>query len=113
MQEPEDRANRPSHATSEDIPRAVEFLIQFLIRWICFGLAGGFGLLSITAWARHWTWWAAIPFSVFTVMMVVCGAAIRPRGKFRFDRVGPSIVVPSSSPHPGKRSGGESEDGRP
>ena len=96
MPEPDEKLTRPKLATSEDIPRAVEFLILFFLRWTCFGFGGIFGLLSLTAWVAGWTWWVVVPLSIFTFLTIGCGVAMRPQGKFKFDRVGPSIIVPAS-----------------
>jgi hypothetical protein len=91
-------------ATSEAIPRAVEFLILLLLRWACFGLAGAAGLLAVAAWRGDWpAWAAAIPAGAGAVALAV-GAAIRPRGRVRWDRDGPSVVVPSR-PAGGGRAG--------
>src|SRR3954468_8284365 len=97
MPEPDKKAAQPKLATSEAIPKAVEFLILFLIRWACFGLAGAFGFLSLAAALCCWAAWIAGLLILFTGLMIACGAAIRPQGEFRFDRVGPSIIVPDSS----------------
>ena len=103
MRETDREATRQKPATSDAIPRAVEFLILTLLRWAFFCLAGVFGLLAVTAWLRHWPWWVAVALSVFLLATAVCGVAIRPRGKFRFDRVGPSVIVPT----PGSNSRGD------
>ncbi len=60
----DDRANRPKQATSEDIPRAVEFLILFVIRWMSCAASGIFGLVSIAGWFSHWPRWVVIPSSI-------------------------------------------------
>lgn len=86
----------PRPATSEEIPRAVEFLLLFLMRWALFGLAGVAGLLLIAALTLGWVWWVRAVLTTLTFAAMVFGASIRPRGSFRFDRAGPIIVVPTT-----------------
>ncbi len=83
--------------TSDDIPRAVEFLLLSLIRWLSFGCAALFGLLSIIAWMRHWPRWISVPFMVVSVLAFLFGRINRPKGKWRFDSRGPKIEVPRRS----------------
>src|SRR5262249_20936085 len=98
MQPPSEGAKPPRPATSEDIPRAAEFLLLFLMRWALFGLAAGAGLLLIAAWTSGWPRWAIATLAAFMFAGVACGASLRPRGGFRFDRVGPCIIVPPARP---------------
>jgi hypothetical protein len=100
---PEQESTRPIRraATSDDIPRAVEYLIHLLLRWTCLAVAGVLGLIDVVGWLHHWTWWLVVPLLVLTMAALACGLSIRPRGRMVFDRVGASVVVPGQNPpHP-------------
>jgi hypothetical protein len=96
VRHPDQKTTQPTLATSDDIPRAVEFLILFFLRWTCFGFGGLLGLLTLTAWLRAWAWWVVVPLSILACVTIGCGVLMQPQGKFQFDRVGPSIIVPAS-----------------
>ena len=98
MHEPEREPLKPRPATSETIPRAVEFLINLILRWICFALAGAFGLFTVVAWIIGWPWWVVLPALALTLAFFACAFSIRPQGKIVFDSGGPSIVVPTQKP---------------
>lgn len=84
-------------ATSDDIPRAVEFLLLSVIRWSSFGIAALFGFLSIIAWMWHWPQWISVLLMVASVLAFLFGRVNRPKGKWRFDSHGPMIDVPRRS----------------
>lgn len=98
MHDTDDRGRGLRLATSEDIPRAVEFLILSVFGCGCLAVALVLALLSIAAWLMPWNRWLATALSALALAAVAVGLAIRPRGRFRFDRVGPSIIVPPSEP---------------
>ena len=81
-------------ATSDDIPRAVEFLLLSVIRWVSFSCSALFGLLSIIAWMRDWPTWISIPLMAVSVLALLFGRVSRPKGRWRFDSRGPMIEVP-------------------
>jgi len=87
-------------ATSEDIPRAVEFLINFVIRWTLFFFSGLFGLLALVAVLRGWAWWVLIPAAALSLGSFVIAWSTKPRGRFVTDAHGPIIVVPRASGEP-------------
>ena len=80
------------------IPLAVEFLINLVLRWTCFVLAGAFGLLALVALIQAWSWWILMPALAITLGSFVCAVLIRPQGKLAFDRSGPIVIVPVLNP---------------
>jgi hypothetical protein len=85
-------ADPPRPASSEDIPRAVEFLINLVLRGVCFLLAGISALVALIAWFAAWSWRSAPLILAFVFFAGTF--AFRPRGKMVFDRVVPSVIVP-------------------
>ena len=98
MHEPEMEPLKPRPATSETIPRAVEFLINLMVRWICFALAGAFSLLSLVGWLAAWPWWVGLPTLALTLAFFLCAFSIRPRGKIVYGSGGPIVIVPNQNP---------------
>jgi hypothetical protein len=60
-------------ATSEDIPRAVEKLLQWIVRLGSYGLATLCAGLAIAGFAWNWPRWLAVTFAVVSVAAVVAG----------------------------------------
>ncbi len=87
----------PRPGGKEDVARAIEFLMNFVIRWTLFFFFGVFGLLALAAWLRGWAWWVLIPAAALAVVCFVLGWSTKPRGKFASDAHGPMIIVPRSS----------------
>jgi hypothetical protein len=91
----------PRLATSQDIPRAVEYLINAFVRGVCVVAAGSFGLLALLGVLLGWSWWAMLPVSLIAVLSLLFAIRIRPRGRMAFDSKGPIIVVPREEPRSG------------
>ena len=60
-------------ARSEDIPRAVEKLINWLIRLAFYGLALLMGTIFVVAIVREWSWGVRIVFGVLAISAGCCG----------------------------------------
>ena len=94
MMEPVSKDVKSSHSTSESVPRAVEFLINLVIRWICFALSAGFGVLTVCGAIKSWTLWVVVPTLALSLFTFVIAILNKPRGKIVFDRTGPAVMVP-------------------
>ena len=102
MSQAEVKPTTPRPASSEDIPRAVEFLINTALRWFFFLVGAMFGLLAIASWRLGWSWWVLIPTLIFSLAAILLARTFRPRGKLVFDSHGPIVMVPgtkSTSPN--------------
>lgn len=103
-----DPASRPSNlATSEDIPRAIEYLIQRVLRFACYGVCGTLGMVAFAAFWHGWSWWIVIPLLVLACAALRAAISIRPRGKIIFDEHGPIIVVPRPQASTAESAGGK------
>ncbi len=84
----------PRPASSEDIPRAVEFLINTALRWFFYFVGAMFGLLALASWLKGWPWWVLTAALVLSLAAILLARTFRPRGKFIFDSHGPMVMVP-------------------
>jgi len=71
MNQPADNPKRL--ATSEDIPRAVEKLLQWIIRLGFYGIATLCAGLATAGIVWNWSRWIAVTFAVVAVAAVVAG----------------------------------------
>jgi hypothetical protein len=62
---------------SDDIPRAVEYLVQLVLRWILWVLAFGFGVGALVAFIEHWPLYVGIPLAVLCVLTAIGGWAVK------------------------------------
>lgn len=90
-----DPVSRQSNlATSEDIPRAIEYLIQRVLRFACYAACATLGMVAFAAFWHDWSWWVVVPLLALACAAFRAAISIRPRGKLIFDEHGPIIVVP-------------------
>jgi VIT1/CCC1 family predicted Fe2+/Mn2+ transporter len=85
---------QPRLGTSEDIPRAIEYLIQRVLQFVSFGTSAVLGLVAFSAFWHEWSLWIVIPVVLLACAAFLAGISIRPRVKVIFDAHGPIIVVP-------------------
>ncbi|HEV8002026.1 MAG TPA: hypothetical protein VGP63_19210 [Planctomycetaceae bacterium] len=64
-------------ATSDDVPRAVEYLIQLVLRGILWVMSFGFGVGALVCFLERWPLYVAIPLAVASVLTAVGGWAIK------------------------------------
>src|SRR4051812_43256296 len=98
--EPQNRLGR-----SEDIPVAVEFLVQFVIRVVLFIAALGFGVAALVGFIEHWPTAVSCVLLGFFVLTVVPAFSMKPgegRVSFRCDPRGPVLRVSDKPPQEDK-----------
>jgi hypothetical protein len=64
-------------ARSEDVPRAVEYLIQLVLRWILWTMALGFGIGALVCLIERWSFYVTIPCVVLFVLCVIGGWVVK------------------------------------
>jgi len=64
-------------ATSDDVPRAVEYLIQLALRGVLWVMSFGFGVGALVCFLEHWPLYVSIPFAVVSVLTAIGGWAIK------------------------------------
>ncbi len=99
----------PRLATSEDIPRAIEYLIQRVLRFAGFGISAVLGMVAFSAFWHGWSLWVVTPALTLAGMAFMAAISIRPRGEIIFDNHGPIIVVPCATPSAVNNSGDNSD----
>jgi len=72
MSNPEQPAPR-----TDDIPRAVEYLVQLVLRWILWGLAFGFGVGALVGFIEPWPLYVAFPLAVLSALTAIAGWAVK------------------------------------
>jgi hypothetical protein len=86
-----------SASRSDDVPRAVEYLIQLVLRWILWSIAIGFGVGALVCFIDQWPLYFAIPLAVLFVLSAIAGWAVKSSpGRLVIGRSGRDIgiVVP-------------------
>jgi hypothetical protein len=62
---------------SEDVPRAVEYLIQLVLRWTLWTMAFGFGIGALVCLSERWSSYITIPLVVLFVLTAIAGWAVK------------------------------------
>jgi hypothetical protein len=91
---PNSQPPAPRLATSEDIPRAIEFLINFVFKWTFLAIASLLALVAVIAFLGAWPWFVLYPALALATGALLFSFTFKPKGKFHFDRHGPGVLVP-------------------
>jgi|HubBroStandDraft_6_1064221.scaffolds.fasta_scaffold317387_3 hypothetical protein len=64
-------------ATSDDVPRAVEYLIQLVLCGVLWVMSFGFGVGALVCFLEHWPLYVSIPLAVVSALTAVACWAIK------------------------------------
>ncbi|HET6323325.1 MAG TPA: hypothetical protein VFG04_01400 [Planctomycetaceae bacterium] len=64
-------------ATSDEVPRAVEYLIQLVLRGVLWVMSFGFGVGALVCFLEHWPLYVSIPLAVVSLLTAIAGWAIK------------------------------------
>jgi hypothetical protein len=67
----------PIAATSQDVPRAVEYLIQIVLRGILWTMAFGSGVGALVCFLERWPLYVAIPLAILSLLTAIAGWAVK------------------------------------
>src|SRR4051794_35755054 len=77
---------QPRPGGSDDVPVAVEYLLQLALRWLLWTASFGFGVGALVCLIERWPAYVAIPLLALFLFTAIAGWAVKSsRAKMRFD----------------------------
>jgi hypothetical protein len=96
-------------ATSDDIPRAVERLLQWAIRLACYGVAVVFAGIAIVGVVWHWPWPVSAVLAAVAVAAICAGRRFGGPCPLVFEPCPLVMTNPASEPGEARKPEAESK----